>query len=182
MAICVWLKATVAIAPKPLRRNSGKMATNTCRYLKIQTDPLPEIGKFDIAYDKNMRPAIQHTVTNFGLGHAFLKERCVKSVFEKRLPEPLEYSCKDKTRMDIPLKGADEFNFRTDIPNDMTLSEMDSRETDKFLFIYGYYLCDDVFDMQHTVWFAFQATHRAFAPTGGVAYNRRESKKKDEAA
>jgi len=39
MAICRWLKATGAIAPKPLRRSSGKMATNTCRYSKIQTDP-----------------------------------------------------------------------------------------------------------------------------------------------
>jgi hypothetical protein len=35
------------IAPKPLRRNSGKTATNMCRYSKIQTDPLPcvDVGR-----------------------------------------------------------------------------------------------------------------------------------------
>lgn len=174
-------------AAQSAERSADAASTNTETMARLYS-PYVEIDRFEISYDTNSFDVstdspierIGHTVCNFGLGHAFLKERSITSIFAKNLPAVPEYSLKDISPMSISLKGGDPISFETVFPEEVALKDIDSATTDKFLFIYGYYVYDDIFDVRHSVWFAMRHDKRAFSVAGGSAYNHRESKKKNE--
>jgi hypothetical protein len=170
----VWLKRTME-ATKTSAESAMINAQTTTRLYS----PYLDVGFF--SFSSSNTDAIAYTLTNYGLGRAFLKERSIVCLFTEKLPEKPEYGIKTPM-VDMWLDAGEPLVIAADFPVGVTMNEIKSRETNKILFLYGYYVCEDIFDVRHTVWFAAQYTNGAFSPIGGEIYNRRESKKKNEGA